>query len=151
MTARHATTSERMAAVRQKHTRPEMIVRRSAHRLGLRFRVQRRDLPGSPDIVFPKFRVALFVHGCFWHRHENCRRTTMPKSNRAYWSRKFIVNVARDRKKEDALRREGWTVYTIWECETLDEPALAAHLKHLFGVCGKPREKCRIATMDKWD
>lgn len=136
MPARYTTTSERMAAVRQKHTRPEMTVRRVAHRLGLRFRIHRRDLPGSPDIVFPKYRVVLFVHGCFWHRHESCSRTTTPKSNRGYWVKKFAENVERDRRKDVALREAGWTVYTIWECETFDEGAVRAKLKRLFQMNG---------------
>lgn len=131
---RNAVTSERMAAVRQKHTRPEIVVRKVAHGLGLRFRLHRRDLPGSPDIVFPIYKVAMFVHGCFWHRHDSCSRATTPKTNRQDWKKKFKDNVKRDRQNEILLRNLGWKVTTIWECETFDIPLLRKKLRNIFHI-----------------
>lgn len=95
-----------------------MLVRRAAHALGLRFRLHRKDLPGSPDIVFPAKKTALFVHGCFWHRHPDCRLAYAPKSNETFWSNKFVRNVERDQEAMDGLRRAGWRPVVIWECET---------------------------------
>ena len=114
-----------MSRVKGKHTGPEMIVRRAAHALGLRFRLHRKDLPGRPDLVFPRHKVALFVHGCFWHRHPGCRLASMPKSRIEYWQAKFDANVARDAAAEQALRDVGWRVVTVWECETRKEDELA--------------------------
>ena len=109
--------SELMAGIRGRDTAPELAIRRIAHRMGLRFRLHRRDLPGRPDIVFPKFRSAVFVHGCFWHQHGGCRFAHIPKSRVTYWTQKFSRNVARDRSNEEALRALGWRVIVIWECE----------------------------------
>lgn len=117
-----------MRAVGQKHTKPEMTVRCTLHALGYRFRVQRRDLPGSPDIVLPKYKTAIFVHGCFWHRHPGCKKATTPKSRVPFWTEKFERNVVRDQQKETALREMGWQVLVVWECETKDTTALAATL-----------------------
>ena len=113
-----AKRSEIMRTVKSRNTFPERRVRSVAHRLGLRFRLHRRDLPGSPDLVFPKRMTALFVHGCFWHRHENCRRATTPKTNTEYWCRKFSGNVKRDKENRRELEGGGWKVLVIWECET---------------------------------
>lgn len=107
-----------MARVRGKHTKPEMAVRRAAHALGLRFRLHRKDLPGRPDIVFPRHRVAVFVHGCFWHRHPGCRLASTPKTRTEFWQAKFDANVARDAAMDQALRDARWRIVTIWECET---------------------------------
>lgn len=117
-----------MRAVGQKHTRPEMVVRRALHSLGYRFRIHRQDLPGSPDIVLPKYKTAIFVHGCFWHRHSGCKKATMPKTRAEFWARKFEHNVARDKQNEVALLELGWHVLIIWECETKPADALAAKL-----------------------
>lgn len=114
-----------MRAVGQKHTAPEMTVRRMLHALGYRFRIHRRDLPGSPDIVLPKYKTAIFVHGCFWHRHPGCKKATTPKTRVPFWTEKFERNVLRDRQKETALREMGWQVLVVWECETKDTTALA--------------------------
>ncbi len=116
--------SEIMARIRDRDTGPELRVRRAAHAMGLRFRLHRRDLPGSPDLVFPKYRTALFVHGCFWHRHEGCPRAYVPKSRMEFWNRKFAANVERDRRVSEALRKLGWRPVVIWECETEDRSAL---------------------------
>lgn len=113
-----------MAKIRGKDTGPELLVRRAAHALGLRFRLHRRDLPGTPDLVFPGRRIALFVHGCFWHRHPGCRFAYTPKSRIEFWQAKFDANVARDARKLAELSEAGWTVVTIWECETRDQDRL---------------------------
>ncbi len=113
-----------MSRVKAKGTKPELNVRRVAHGLGYRYRLHRRDLPGSPDLVFPGRRKALFVHGCFWHRHQGCRKTTMPKTRAKFWQRKFDDNVRRDERVIAALRELGWDVLVVWECETSDEDLL---------------------------
>jgi len=121
-----------MARVGQKNTAPEIIVRKSLHRLGYRFRLHRRDLPGTPDIVLPKYRKVLFVHGCFWHRHPGCGKTTTPKTRTEFWAEKFRANVARDSAKEQALRDAGWEPLIIWECETSDITILERRLINLL-------------------
>ena len=120
--------SELMAGIRGRDTAPELAVRRIAHRMGLRFRVHRKDLPGRPDLVFPKHRLAVFVHGCFWHRHEGCRFASDPKSRVAFWKGKFAANVDRDARQQAALKELGWSVLVIWECETENEPAVERRL-----------------------
>lgn len=117
-----------MARVRSKDSKPELVVRRLAHRMGYRFRLHRRDLPGTPDLVFPRFRKVVFVHGCFWHRHRGCTRTTNPKTRKAFWSHKFKQNVRRDRIKERQLKALGWDVLVIWECETFDDCKVSGRL-----------------------
>ena len=120
--------SELMAGIRSRGTAPELAVRRIAHGMGLRFRLHRKDLPGRPDLVFPKYRLAVFVHGCFWHRHQGCRHASTPKSRAAFWIEKFAANVARDARQEAALKALGWQVLVIWQCETKDEAAVARKL-----------------------
>ena len=105
-----------MARVRQKNTTPELKVRRFLHAQGLRFRLHDRSLPGSPDLVLPSRRVAVFVHGCFWHRH-GCKATTTPKTRIDFWTEKFRANEARDRRNEEALLASGWSPITVWECD----------------------------------
>ena len=112
-----ATRSRMMSGIRGRNTRPEMTVRIFLHSQGFRFRLHRKDLPGVPDIVLPKYKTVIFVHGCFWHRHPNCRFATMPKTNIKFWNNKFESNVARDKKNETALKASGWHVLIIWECE----------------------------------
>ena len=118
--------SEIMSRIRGRDTRPEMIVRRIAHGLGFRFRLHRKDLPGRPDIVFPRHQAVIVVHGCFWHRHPGCKRASSPKTRVRYWQNKFEDNVVRDKRNETALRDLGWKVMVIWECETKDHEAVAA-------------------------
>lgn len=110
-----------MALVRSSDTKPERVVRKLAHGLGYRFRLRRRDLPGSPDLVFPGRRAVIFVHGCFWHRHDapGCWRSRLPKTRPEFWVPKLNGNVARDAGVEAALRGMGWRVLVIWECETI--------------------------------
>jgi len=110
-----------MARIRGRDTAPELAVRRIAHRMGLRFRPHCRDLPGRPDLVLRKHRLAVFVHGCFCHRHDGCRLASTPKSRSAFWTEKFASNMARDARQEAALRDLGWRVLVVWQCETRDE------------------------------
>lgn len=121
--------SRNMAKIRSRDTGPEIRVRRAAHGLGLRFRLYRKDLPGTPDLVFPSRRVALFVHGCFWHRHPRCRFAYTPKSRVDFWQAKFDGNVLRDERKNDDLQTAGWVPVTIWECETRDPDKLAGIIR----------------------
>lgn len=107
--------SEIMSRVGQKNTWPEMKLRKALHRIGLRYRLHDRSLPGSPDIVFPRFKAVLFVHGCFWHRH-GCKATTTPGTNVEFWRRKFEENILRDRRHIDTLLHDGWRVAVVWEC-----------------------------------
>ena len=123
-----ARRSEIMSRIKSRNTKPELIVRRIAHGLGFRFRLHRGDLPGSPDIVFPRYRTVVFVHGCFWHRHDGCRYAYRPKSRIQFWTNKFEENVARDARNEMALRNLGWRVLVIWECETKDRAVVRARL-----------------------
>lgn len=122
-----------MRAVKSRNTAPEMKVRRAAHALGLRFRLNRADLPGKPDLVFPAKRTALFVHGCFWHGHDCPRGARMPQNNRAYWQAKISRNMARDKASLAALKKLGWTPRVIWECQTGDEAALARLITRQLG------------------
>ena len=124
--------SENMSRIRSRDTGPELAVRRVAHRMGFRFRLYRKDLPGTPDLTFPKHRLAVFVHGCFWHRHSGCRFAYSPKSRVEFWTKKFKQNVTRDRRNRTALQNLGWRVAVIWECETREanvvEDRLCGHL-----------------------
>jgi DNA mismatch endonuclease, patch repair protein len=121
--------SDIMRRVRSSNTSPELLVRRLLHRAGYRFKLYGSDLPGNPDIVLPKYRAIILVHGCFWHRHKGCREATMPKSNVPYWEAKFARNENRDRRIKRALTRLGWRVITAWECQTKDPVRLLAKLK----------------------
>ena len=107
-----------MRAIRCKDTEPEMVIRRMVHKLGYRFRLHRRDLPGKPDIVFPKLHSIIFVNGCFWHKHKGCKYATVPKSNVAFWTEKLKRNVQRDKENIRALKKQGYRVNVLWECET---------------------------------
>nr|WP_302050519.1 very short patch repair endonuclease [Sphingobium chlorophenolicum] len=118
-----------MAKIGQKNTKPETIVRKLLHAMGRRFRLHRRDLPGTPDIVLPGRKKVIFVHGCFWHRHPGCSKATTPKTRQEFWLDKFERNVERDRQKEEELQSAGWDVLTIWECETKDMEALRSKLE----------------------
>ena len=114
-----------MRAVKSRGTAPELKVRRAAHALGLRFRLGRSDLPGKPDLVFPSRRIALFVHGCFWHGHDCARGARMPHTNRTYWQAKIARNMERDAASLASLRKLDWKPAVIWECETKDAARLA--------------------------
>lgn len=110
-----------MSRIRSRDTTPEWILRCGLHRMGFRYTLGNGKLPGKPDLVFPKYRAAIFVHGCFWHRHADCKRATFPKSNTERWSEKFRKNVARDRSNLRELRGLGWRTKVVWECELLDD------------------------------
>jgi DNA mismatch endonuclease (patch repair protein) len=125
--------SANMRAVRSRNTRPEIRVRQIAHGLGYRFRLHRRDLPGKPDIVFPRHQKAIFVHGCFWHQHNGCRRASVPQSNPRFWRTKLARNAARDAKQLAAIRKRGWRVLVVWECEIKDKKRLTARLRRFLG------------------
>lgn len=113
-----AERSRVMRAVKSGNTTPELVVRRLVHRLGYRFRLHRRDLAGSPDLVFPRLGKAIFVHGCFWHRHSCDAGRSTPASRVDYWQAKFMRNVERDKQNLRRLRRQGWSVLVVWECQT---------------------------------
>ena len=119
-----ATRSRMMAGIQSRNTRPELAVRCYLHAAGLRFVLHSSDLPGRPDVVFPSRRIAVFVHGCFWHRHPCCRLAASPSTRTEFWERKFAANVDRDRRNHSDLIADGWRVETIWECETRDEACL---------------------------
>ncbi|KAA8388665.1 DNA mismatch endonuclease Vsr [Acetobacter sp. DmW_136] len=110
------TRSRMMAAIRGKDTRPELVLRRAMHARGFRFRLHSRNVSGRPDLVFPKYRAVVFVHGCFWHRHEGCRYATKPLTRPEFWQAKFESNIARDKAVRLILLKEGWRVATVWEC-----------------------------------
>lgn len=109
--------SRNIWAVRGKDTKPELVVRRAAHGLGLRFRLHRKDLPGRPDLTFPRWHTVIFVHGCFWHQHEGCSKGVIPKSHSQFWRSKLSGNVERDNRSRVELQKRGWRVFVAWECE----------------------------------
>lgn len=121
-----------MSRIRSRDTKPEKIVRSILHRMGYRFRLHQRYLPGSPDIVLPRYRVAIFVHGCFWHRHVGCRYAYTPKSRSVFWTKKFKDNVERDKRNHYRLKLQNWYVEVIWECETTDPNHLTARLDRIL-------------------
>lgn len=124
-----AKRSEIMSRVRSRNTKPELFVRSLLHAMGYRFRLHRKDLPGSPDIVLPKYRTAVFVHGCFWHQHLGCRKATFPKNNSEFWEAKLKRNRERDLEAQRKLEESGWNVLTLWECEV--KKAAATGAEHL--------------------
>lgn len=125
-------SSRRMRAVKRENTSPELTVRRLLHALGLRFRLHKRSLPGSPDIVLRKHKAVIFVHGCFWHRHPGCRYASTPKTRQEYWMPKFVANIERDARKASELEALGWKVLTVWECETRNLAVLEERLRSDF-------------------
>ena len=124
-----------MSHVKGRDTKPEVKVRRILHGLGYRFRLHRKDLPGKPDIVLPKYRAVVQVHGCFWHGHPGCRRSARPTTNVEFWNRKIDGNIARDQAAYEALGRLGWAVLVVWECETRDLDALKERLTRFLSRC----------------
>ncbi|MBZ9995784.1 very short patch repair endonuclease [Mesorhizobium sp. BH1-1-4] len=127
--------SERMARIHGRDTKPEMVVRRLLHGMGYRYRLHRGDLPGKPDIVFGKRKKAIFIHGCFWHRHDDpaCRLARLPKSRLDFWKPKLSANAERDALKQDALKRLGWNVLVVWECELRQSEQLENKLRQFVG------------------
>jgi DNA mismatch endonuclease, patch repair protein len=125
------TRSRNMAAIRSVNTKPEMRVRSALHALGYRFRLHRKDLPGRPDIVLPRLRTVIFVHGCFWHCHRCKYGSVVPATRADFWAAKRAGNVARDRRNRSALRRAGWRVFVLWECEVRTAAAAEARVARL--------------------
>ena len=125
-----------MSRVKSRDTSPEMVVRREAHAMGLRFRLHRKDLPGTPDLVFPRYRTVVFVHGCFWHRHPGCKKAGMPKTRVEFWQEKFDRNVERAQRDVGRLLELGWSVGVIWECETKDRATVESFLSEVVGGRG---------------
>lgn len=119
-----ATRSRMMSGIKAKNSRPEMLVRRLLHSEGFRFRLHRKDLPGTPDIVLPKFKIAIFVHGCFWHSHPGCNFAKLPATRSEFWAKKLSANVARDKATVEKLNAIGWRVLCIWECATRGSGAI---------------------------
>ena len=109
--------SRNMSAIKSKNTKPEIKVRKVLHSMGYRFRLHSKDLPGSPDIVLPKYKTVIFVHGCFWHRHENCKYASTPKTRKEFWEKKFRENINRDNLNQANLSLKGWKIIIIWECQ----------------------------------
>ncbi|MGU9814205.1 very short patch repair endonuclease [Pseudomonas sp. LF135] len=124
--------SQNMSRIKGKNTKPEMIVRSACHDLGLRYRLHRKDLPGTPDLVFPKHRLCLFVHGCFWHRHPGCKYAYTPKSRLDFWLPKLAKNVERDINAQRALEVSGWRVSIIWECQTKNRDTLRTEIQKMI-------------------
>lgn len=143
------TPSERsrcMAAIKGRNTRPEMMVRKFLFARGLRYRVNSRKLPGSPDIVFRKYKTVVFVDGCFWHGHQNCRLSRLPKSNVDFWRHKINLNIARDYRTDVELRLLGWRVIRVWECSLRDSNSREATLSALYDRIVSPHS-CASYTM----
>ena len=126
-----------MARVKGRDTRPELALRRLLHRAGYRYRLHLKEVPGRPDLAFPRRRAAVFVHGCFWHGHDCARGARAPKRNAAYWSAKIARNAARDAALPAALAALGWQVFVVWECALKDRAALAAELHAYLGPPGR--------------
>ena len=129
--------SRNMSAIKSKNTKPEIKVRKVLHSMGYRFRLHSKDLPGSPDIVLPKYKTVIFVHGCFWHRHENCKYASTPKTRQEFWNKKFTENIKRDSEIQDKIKNLDWRSVVIWECETKNMENLRGNLTDtkLSGEC----------------
>lgn len=126
--------SEVMSRIKNRNTKPELAVRSLLHRMGYRFRLHRADLPGKPDIVLSRYKTVIFVHGCFWHRHKDCRFAYTPKSRTDFWLKKLESNVIRDQLVKADLERLGWRVITVWECELREPDQLAGRLKEIGNI-----------------
>ena len=124
--------SRNMSAIKSKNTKPEITVRKLLHSMGYRIRLHKKDLPGSPDIVLPKYKTVIFVHGCFWHRHQNCKYASNPKTRREFWENKFNANKIRDQKKLKEIKNLGWKFIIIWECETRNIQSIEEKIKRFL-------------------
>lgn len=135
--------SANMSKIKSKGMKPEMLVRSLAHGMGYRYRLHRKDLPGKPDLVFPRLRKAIFVHGCFWHQHsiENCRRSHIPRSNGEYWQPKLDRNVARDKSAFLELTHLGWKILVLWECELKNTEQIEVRVKEFLGPNSRSRAR----------
>jgi DNA mismatch endonuclease (patch repair protein) len=141
--------SRNMSRIRSTNTKAELLVRQAAHALGYRFRLYRKQLPGRPDLVFPSWRVVLFVNGCFWHRHSLCRRAVTPKSRTDFWENKFRRTVERDERATEALKALGWRVSVIWECQTLRRNEVERLLRRNVGRYPVQWRKAKRARREK--
>ena len=121
-----------MSQIKNMNTKPELTVRSALHRKSYRFRLHRKDLPGKPDIVLPKYKIVIFIHGCFWHRHKCCKYAYTPKTRTDFWQQKFINNIERDKRKSKQLENLGWKVFVIWECETKTNEILDKKIDRIF-------------------
>jgi DNA mismatch endonuclease, patch repair protein len=152
-----ATRSRIMSAISGKDTKPELVLRHFLHRLGFRFRLHRKDLPGRPDLVLAKYRAVIFVHGCFWHRHEHCANAVLPATNSSFWLAKLTQNQVRDARHIVALRSRGWRVAVFWECAArkgrADQQTLEALAKwltqksHYREFPARPQSRCRTRSV----
>ena len=136
--------SARMSRIRARDTKPELLVRGLTHRMGYRYRLHRRDLPGSPDLVFSALRKVIFVHGCFWHRHPNCKLARLPKSRQSFWVPKLTANRARDLVNQARLSDSGWDSLVVWECETRDQETLADRIRTFLGTRPNGRHSVEV-------
>jgi DNA mismatch endonuclease, patch repair protein len=136
--------SKLMSTVRSRDTKPEWILRCGLHRIGFRYRLQNSHLPGSPDLIFPKYQSVVFVHGCYWHRHEGCKDATMPKTNVDFWKKKFSENLERDRRIVHELKTSDWRVLVVWECELNQKTIETIHRVANWLVQGKEFKDCDI-------
>lgn len=121
-----------MGRVKGRDTKPEMLVRSLVHRMGFRFRIHRRDLPGNPDIVLPRHSKVIFAHGCFWHGHKRCPRSKRPATNKSFWNKKLDANIERDKNIRNELRRMGWRLLVVWQCETHNPEKLLRKLERFL-------------------
>ena len=133
-----AIRSYNMSQIRGKHTKPELLVRQFLHASGLRYRLNSRALPGKPDLVFPKYKTVVFVHGCFWHGHEGCRYFVLPKTRVDFWTGKIGRNIANDLRKQNSLLSSGWRVLTVWECELKPQYRKETLSNLLLQITGPP-------------
>lgn len=135
--------SDRMRLIRAKDTQPELFIRKALFSLGYRYRLHERKLPGCPDIVFPSQRKAIFVHGCFWHRHANCRLARLPKSKLEYWQPKLLLNQKRDESNQRKLKRLGWKLFVVWECQRTQADLLILRVRKFLDATTHIKE-CTI-------
>ena len=142
------TRSRMMSGIRGKDTKPELALRRALHARGFRFRLHSKTVHGRPDLVLPKYRAVVFVHGCFWHRHEGCRYTTTPSTREEFWQGKFAANVARDATVRERLLEEGWRVATVWECALRKPDQITASTERLSAWLQSDEHKIEIGTED---
>ena len=145
------TRSRMMSGIRGRNTRPELALRRALHHAGLRYRLHVRTLPGKPDLVFPRFKAVVFVHGCFWHQHAGCRYSTFPATRPDFWREKFRQNESRDQRVKEHLRNEGWRIGTVWECAIRrgNEQELAAEVESWLEKGGAFLESPERARIDQ--
>ncbi|WP_081467157.1 very short patch repair endonuclease [Burkholderia ambifaria] len=142
-----AARSQQMSLIRSRDTKPELRVRKYLHAAGLRYRLHARELPGTPDLVFPCRRAVVFVHGCFWHKHPGCRAARLPKSRLAFWGPKLDSNAARDQVVQEQLQELGWSVFVIWECESSKEHNLSMLADQLKNLPTRPRRSGNGAAL----